>query len=127
MIEIKTVDIVSSVIVIAILLFDSIRDILRYRKGKYNPYLFRKVVQNTDPFALRLVINMGLIFSIANIKFKPLEEIIFNIFFITIITVLTILNFLMYRKIKELKILLQTLIFDVFTVLFIFIFNLYIF
>lgn len=102
-------DFILVAILLLITLFECIREIMMYRKDKYNPYLFKKDA-NTSIW-IQGVCNTVITFSLIAIESKQIRFYVFLFAINSIFIYTIILNFLCYKKIRDKKILLQTIIY----------------
>ncbi len=104
------------IVLIVILVHSIIRNIYLFKKGQYNPYIFRKSEREL-PFIVNFAISIGITFCIFNIKPIAIMIYTFLIYSFCLVVCLTVLNYLSYMKTKDKKIIFHTVIFNIIVVI----------
>lgn len=103
-----------------IFLYIILKNIYLYRTDKYKPHILWSKASNTQ-FILTMLIAIGTyvggIFIIHEIEYFQIIVYIFICLSICLLTCINILNYLCYKKSKEHKIIFNTVIFNLITIL----------
>lgn len=99
-------------ILISIFVYQIVREIYLFNKGKYNPYMFKRG-EFEEPYFVRLGLSLAMLFCLNNIKIKLVPIYFLSTYAFGLGTCTNILNYLSYRKSKDKKIIIHTIIFDI--------------
>jgi len=111
------------IIFFVVMVYTMIREIYLFFKGKYNPYLFRKVKASNKRRLFNAGLAIAVYWSLNNLLFntKPpifIVQLSFIVFSLCFTLGINVLNYLSYVKTRDHKIIYQTVIFNICVIVF---------